>query len=139
MGFKKLYISENTVENTKSYKDLKNILSGFLQKEATETIKRPKGLVVKYSPIGSWTTFTSNLKNQLPGFRFVDSKSDKNQLAFKNNSLFFWTRLVGRDAFIYITTQNNPKEPDWGEDVEAEETETAVDVPETPPEEVPQA
>jgi hypothetical protein len=74
------------------------------------------------------------LKNDLPGYNFVDNKSDENQLAFKSNKLFFWARQVGKDGFIYVTDVKNPKEPDWGENVEPGTAEQPV---ETPPEEIP--
>lgn len=120
MKFSKFYLTENVVGKLKVFKDLKNTLSGFQQKEPSEIKERPKGVVIKFSPVGSWTTFVSNLKNDLKGYRFLDTKSDKEQLAFKNNALFFWTRLVGNDVFVYVTNQSNPKEPDWGEEVETE-------------------
>ena len=134
MKFSKFYLTENAVEKSKVFKDLKNILSGFQQKEPSEIKKRPKGVVIKFSPVGSWTTFVSNLKNNLKGYRFLGTKSDKDQLAFKNNSLLFWTRLVGNDAFVYVTNQSNPKEPDWGEEVETEPEEIETEPVESPAE-----
>lgn len=122
MKFKTFYLQEALSEKDKNVKSLKNILSGFLQKDPSSVVKRDKGLVIKFSPIGSWTTFTSYLKNNLPSYRFDDTKSDENQLAFKSNKLFFWARQVGKDGFVYVTDQKNPKEPDWGENVETPET-----------------
>lgn len=135
MSFKYFYLKESINEKDKNVKSLKNIMAGFLQKDPSSVVKRDKGLVIKFSPVGSWTTFISYLKNDLPGYNFVDNKSDENQLAFKSMKLFFWARQVGKDGFIYVTDVKNPKEPDWGENVEpgnAEPTE-----PENPPEEVP--
>lgn len=138
MKFKSFYMNESLSDTNKNVKTLKNIMSGFLQKDPSTVIERKKGLVIKFSPIGSWTTFVSYLKNNLPGYRFVDKKSDENQLAFKSNKLFFWARQVGRDGFIYITDKTNPKEPDWGENVESKpSTETPTEAPAEIPAEVP--
>lgn len=138
MKFKTFYLQETLSEKDKNVKSLKNILSGFLQKDPSSVVKRDKGLVIKFSPIGSWTTFTSYLKNNLPGYRFDDTKSDENQLAFKSNKLFFWARQVGKDGFVYVTDQKNPKEPDWDENVEAPETDVEpVAEPEPAPDEIP--
>jgi hypothetical protein len=135
MNFKYFYLTESLNEKDKNVKSLKNIMAGFLQKDPSTVLKRDKGLVIKFSPVGSWTTFVNYLKNDLPGYNFVDGKSDENQLAFKSNKLFFWARQVGKDGFIYVTDVKNPKEPDWGENVEPGTTEPTE--PETPPEEVP--
>lgn len=142
MSFKYFYLTEALNEKDKNVKSLKNILSGFLQKDPTSVVKRDKGLVIKFSPVGSWSTFVGYLKNNLPGYVFQDSKSDENQLAFKSNKLFFWARQVGKDAFIYATDVKNPKEPDWGENVESGTANptSSVEEPmatEPPPEEVP--
>jgi hypothetical protein len=134
MSFKYFYLKESLNEKDKNVKSLKNIMAGFLQKDPSSVVKRDKGLVIKFTPIGSWTTFVNYLKNDLPGYNFVDSKSDENQLAFKSNKLFFWARQVGKDGFVYVTDVKNPKEPDWGENVEPG---NATTEPETPPEEVP--
>jgi hypothetical protein len=134
MSFKYFYLKESLNEKDKNVKSLKNIMAGFLQKDPSAVIKRDKGLVIKFTPIGSWTTFVNYLKNDLPGYNFVDNKSDENQLAFKSNKLFFWARQVGKDGFIYVTDVKNPKEPDWGENVEPGTAEQPV---ETPPEEIP--
>jgi len=123
MKFKTFYLNEAVSEKDKNVKSLKNFLSGFLQKDPTSTTKREKGLVIKFSPIGSWTTFINYLNNNLPGYKFVDSKSNENDLAYKSNKLFFWARQVGTDGLIYVTDTKNPKEPDWGENVESPETE----------------
>lgn len=139
MKFKHFYLTESINEKDKNVKSLKNIMSGFLQKDPSSVIKRDKGLVIKFSPVGSWSTFVNYLKNDLPGYNFVDNKSDENQLAFKSNKLFFWARQVGKDGFVYVTDIKNPKEPDWGENVEQPSTTGTIEPtePETPPEEAP--
>lgn len=135
MKFKHFYITESLNEKDKNVKSLKNIMAGFLQKDPSAVVKRDKGLVIKFTPVGSWTTFVKYLKNDLPGYNFVDGKSDENQLAFKSNKLFFWARQVGKDGFIYVTDVKNPKEPDWGENVEPSATNIEPEIPsETEPE-----
>ena len=121
MNFKSFYLTENILENSKAFKDLKNRLSGFIQKEPSEIKTMETGSLLIFSPVGSWTTFVSYLKNDLTGYKFVDSKSDKDQLCFKNNALVFWARLIGSDAYIYITNKNNQEEPEWEDVSDSEE------------------
>lgn len=127
MKFKQLYFTESFSENNKQFKALKNILSGFAQKDPSSVVKKEHGYIIKFSPIGSWTTFLNNVKNNLPNYRFVENKSDGTQYAFKSANLFFWTIQDGKDALIYVTDKSNPEKPELEQDEkETEEVQTEV-------------
>ena len=113
MGFKRFYLVESS---SRDYKKLKNIISGAANKEVTTEEKRPNGKYFIIPSVGSWTSFSKILRQELEDLKWKDKSPKSTELKFENEATSLFVKLEKANIMFYLT--DKPKqEPEWTDEI----------------------
>lgn len=114
MRFSEIYLTEKLY--TSSIKEIKNLFSSIINKEMPSEIKTDKGIFLKISSIGGWSTIKEKLTQALVDKKWKDYSEEANSLNFKNKELSLFVEFKSSTLSIFLTDDLNyvPSEEENG-------------------------
>lgn len=115
MRFKKFYLAEKLYEKT--IKDLKNLVSGIVEKDIPTETKTDKGIFFTITSLGAWANVKEKLTQALLDNKWKDHSSEANSLNFKNKDSSLFVEYKNGSATFFLTDDLNyvPKEDEENE------------------------
>lgn len=114
----KYFLQEHIKESDIS--ELKNIISGISEKNASENEKVENGILFQINDLGAWGRFKSKLVETLLDDSWKDLSENALLVHLKNRKYHMWIKYENSTANFFITDKDL-KEPEWKEEKTEEE------------------